>query len=161
MSFASRASVLVIGCILLWAAIDKALHWEAFIRTLGMISLLSFSVVGAFGAVVIVVEVLVAASLFLPPVRRDALLMAAFLFLGFAAWVGSLAVFKPGSSCGCSFTFGPARATVHHLVLNLLLVLLSVFQWRTVPLPEPPVGEANGCTGGSPDSLSPLSRRCV
>ena len=161
MSLASRASILVIGCILLWAAVDKALHWQMFVRTLGMISLLPVSVVGAVGAVVIVVEVLVAVALFLPPVRRDALLLAALLFLGFAAWVGSLAVLKLGSSCGCSFTFGPARATVHHLVLNLLLVLLSVFQWRTVPPPGPPSGEANGHTGGSPDSLSLLSRRCV
>lgn len=123
------ASALVLGLFVLASSIDKALHWNEFLKVLGNYPFVpaGFQTLVAFPAVLL--ELYVGISLLIPATRQNALLYASGLFLVFTIAIVSLYSLKEGAPCGCMFSFGSTKADIPHIIQNLSFSVLCFCLW--------------------------------
>ena len=123
-------SVVLLSALLLWTAVDKILHWHAFLGVLSDYPLMLPSLVPAAGGIVIAGELCVAMSLWPVTLRRHALIAASGLFFGFALLVGLLYATRGAVPCGCAFSPLTPNAGLEHIAVNILLAVLAFSVWR-------------------------------
>jgi putative oxidoreductase len=138
------ATLLVAG-LLGMAAVTKLMQPESFALDIANYKLLPRQALQPLAYLLPPWEAVVALALFSKTYRRAAWLLAGALFLLFAGAVGSAVARGLDISCGC---FGGAMTVSWvHLVVNLVLVLLCLWQFRVASLPPRAQGEEPGCTG--------------
>ncbi len=110
--------------VLLFAAADKVLHLDGFIRALQTYPAIGDFLARFLAGPLIVAEAACAVGLWLPRFRRTAAWSACLLLAVFSLAVAVQQWLVPGASCGCWFsvTLGDTRS---HLLLNLALIGLA------------------------------------
>jgi len=131
MNMLTRLSAYVISTLLIATGIDKLSHWFQFVRVLQEYPVVPASIPGAVGGLVVAVEFLIAASLLIGRTRRTGFLLAGGLFAVFSGVVLHLLLMRAGTSCGCMFAFGDARATLPHVIGNVCGAALCLVLWRS------------------------------
>jgi hypothetical protein len=122
-------SAVLLSGILLFAAVDKAVHYDRFVLALLKNPFVPPPLVSPVATAVVVTEIYVAVCVVIPSLRRRGYVLSAVLFLFFSGVIGALILSSSDSSCGCWMSVGSGRADLSHLLLNIACGLLSVFLW--------------------------------
>lgn len=128
--------------LLAYSAIDKILHWPLFLKALSIYQVVPAILLPAVSYAIPAVELVTALAIAVPWFRARGLGAAAWLLAGFTVMIGYAVINAPGVPCGCSFSLGPSKATVGHVVLNIALTGLawalasSNTDVRTRPVPR-------------------------
>lgn len=124
--FISIIAALLIA-LFVYTALSKAMEWHRF-----LVSLRSSPWLRPFSRQLVwaipVVELLLAAGLFILRFRERALLFSGILLLGFTVYIGGMLLFMKELPCGCGGVI-EALSWPQHFVLNIVLTFLAFFAW--------------------------------
>ncbi len=124
----NQLMVLLLSAILLFAGIDKLLHYDGFVNALRDYVLVPRGTASYLAMPVILVEILLGLSLW-SAWRRAALLSTGVLFLVFTAALLVNYRFGNAGICGCWFTFTLAQSNEAHIVQNVVLAVMALTVW--------------------------------
>lgn len=124
--FISIIAALLIA-LFVYTALSKAMEWHRF-----LISLRSSPWLRPFSGQLVwaipVVELLLAAGLFIIRFRERALLFSGILLSGFTVYIGGMLLFMEKLPCGCGGVI-EALDWPQHFVLNIVLTLSAFYAW--------------------------------
>lgn len=124
--YLNEASTLALSALLLFAGVDKLLHYPEFVNALSTYSLLSLASAPFMAMPVIVVELLLGAALWLPSWRRPAAFMSAALLTIFTLVILLDKSMGGATICGCWFSVTLARSGSQHVLLNLVFATIGL-----------------------------------
>ncbi len=130
-----------LAAVFLFAAVDKAFHYEGFLNALSSYPGMPAAAVGYLAPVLILAELWVGIGLLLARWRRPALAFAAALLALFTVAVLLNYVFAPESICGCWFSLTLGTSSGLHILQNLALLGLALSTWWSLgrsPRPDGP-----------------------
>ena len=128
MSMARYRSTALVATLLGVAAVMKLTQPETFALDIANYGLLPRQLLQPLAYTLPPLEMLTAAALFSPVYRRAAWMIAGWLFLIFAAAVGSAVARGLDVSCGCFG--GSMTVSWYHLIGNLILAALCLWRFR-------------------------------
>lgn len=111
--------------LLAYSAVDKIIHWQHFLKALALYRVVPAILVPVVSYAIPAAEMVTAVAIAVPLFRTRGLGLAAWLLAAFTVMIGYAAMVAPGVPCGCSFSLGPSRATLGHVVLNTMLTGLA------------------------------------
>ncbi len=120
-----KVSIWLLAGTFAFAAIDKLLHYDAFVAALRSYVILPKTFAPYLSLFVILVEFSIAIGLLSSGGRRCAALSATMLLVVFAAALGVNYYYSPSTPCGCWFTITLGESSPGHILLNLLLAFLA------------------------------------
>jgi uncharacterized membrane protein YphA (DoxX/SURF4 family) len=119
-------SLLFLAALFLFAALDKAFHYDGFIKALRGYVIVPQGAESMLAPPVVLSELLVGVGLLIRPWRSAAALLASILLAIFTLALVINQRYAPGAECGCWFTVTLGKATPSHVFQNLLLLGLSL-----------------------------------
>jgi hypothetical protein len=111
--------------ILAYSGVDKIVHWPLFLKALSVYRIVPAILLPTISYAIPALELMTALAIAIPLFRPRGLGLATWLLAAFTAMVAYAAIVAPGLPCGCSFSLGPTRATLGHVVLNIALTGLA------------------------------------
>jgi len=123
-----------------FSGIDKLTHLDGFVSAINSYRVFPLPVGAFLAPIIIAAELTVAIGLMMPAWRRAASLQGALLLSLFTLALLVNRLLGARGVCGCWFSIEMAQGDVHFL-LNGLLILLSLFLWRSA------VGESTAGLG--------------
>jgi hypothetical protein len=147
MRLITRTIPVVIAVVLLWAAVDKILHYEGFVNALRNYILVPRGWAPFLATPVTLIELFVGLGLLRPRWRSSAALAAAAMFTVFTAALMFNHAFGARGICGCWFTLTLAQGTATHIAQNVMLMMLAMSVWwdsRSGALAQPERGKSFG-----------------
>lgn len=121
--------VLLLSVVFLFAAVDKALHYQSFVKALQSYVIMPRGTAPLLAVPVIAAELVIGVGLLLGAWRRAAAMAAAVTLVVFAAVLGLNQFYGGPSVCGCWFTITLAKSSKLHMVQNLAMAALAVCIW--------------------------------
>lgn len=129
MRFIPTLSTFFLAAVFVYAAVDKAFHYQGFVNAVASYAMVPAQVAGILAPLVIAVELWVGLGLLVPRWRLRHARAGAFVLLLFTVAMAINQFAAPGSDCGCWFSLTLARGTGAHFALNLLLIALAITVW--------------------------------
>ncbi len=120
------ASAWVLAAVLLFAGVDKLLHYDGFVRALDSYVVVPAGAEGYLALPLILAELLLGIGLLLRVTRRRAAMASATLLSLFTVALVVNQRLAPEAPCGCTFTLTLGTADGVHVALNLILVGLAL-----------------------------------
>jgi len=111
--------------LLAYSAVDKIVHWPLFLKALALYRVVPAILLPVVSYAIPAAEMVTALAIVVPWFRTRGLGLAAWLLAAFTVMIGYAAIIAPGIPCGCSFSLGPSRATLGHVLLNVMLTGLA------------------------------------
>lgn len=118
----------VLLAIFVYTALNKLIQSQHFYIVLRSSPWLA-SFAGQLAWIIPVTELLLAAGLFIRPLRAAALLLSALVLLFFTLYVAAMLLLSPQLPCGCGGIF-ETLSWPQHLLVNLLLTGLAFIAWH-------------------------------
>lgn len=122
-TLAENAACLVVSGVLVFAGIDKALHFDKFVLALAGYPFVSLEAARLLALPVVALELACGLGLWILPWRRVAASACAALMTIFTSAL--LLQLRPDVDCGCWFSV-TIGSTKEHILINLILIALAL-----------------------------------
>jgi uncharacterized membrane protein YphA (DoxX/SURF4 family) len=129
MRYFSGISSGLVALILIFAGVDKLLHYRGFINAINSYAVAPMNSGRYLALPIILAEIWIGVGLLIGPWRRMASLMGAGLLMVFTAALTVNYFHAPDSVCGCWFSATLGTATSTHILMNLTLTGLALVIW--------------------------------
>lgn len=141
-----------IAILLVFTGLDKAFHYDGFVRALTNYVLVPPQAAPYLAAPVIVIEVVLGVGLLLPGWKRPAALVTVLLIGLFTGAVLINYLYGSRGVCGCWFSLTLASGTGMHIAQNLLIIILGLDLWWYLsrPVRSPKIDPAHRTRSTAP-----------
>jgi uncharacterized membrane protein len=130
----------LLALVFLFAGIDKAFHFEGFVKALATYAVVPDAAARYVAVPILLSEIWVGAGLLIKPWRRMAAAAGAALLALFTAALTIHGGAAAESVCGCWFTVTLGTSTRLHVLQDLVLLALALSVWWDAPaIGRPPL----------------------
>jgi uncharacterized membrane protein YphA (DoxX/SURF4 family) len=129
MKYFSSISGCFVALILIFAGVDKLLHYRGFINAINSYAVAPLNSGQYLALPIILSEIWIGFGLLVKPWRKIASLMGAGLLTIFTIALTINYFYAPDSICGCWFSATLGTANPTHILMNLTLTALAFVVW--------------------------------